>query len=209
MSGYGLAERDALADLLLEVGPDAPTLCEGWAARDLAAHVAIRERRPDAALGIVVGPLAAWTQRVQASTAETAWPQLVEQVRRPPGWSPMRVEALHEPLNLAEMAVHHEDVRRAQSGWEPRRLDPAEQQALWARLRRVARICYRRSPVGVTIQRPGGRPLAVNDAEPRVAVTGEPLELLLHAYGRGAHARVELTGPPDAVEALQSARLGL
>ena len=51
-------QRISLAELLLEVGPDAPTLCEGWTARDLVAHLVIREGRPDAAIGILGGPLA-------------------------------------------------------------------------------------------------------------------------------------------------------
>ena len=33
------AERHGIADDLLAVGPDAGTLCAGWTARDLAAHV--------------------------------------------------------------------------------------------------------------------------------------------------------------------------
>ena len=33
-------ERQQLADLMASVGPDAPTLCEGWTVRDLAAHLA-------------------------------------------------------------------------------------------------------------------------------------------------------------------------
>ena len=32
-------ERDALCDLALLLGPDAPTLCEGWDARDLVTHL--------------------------------------------------------------------------------------------------------------------------------------------------------------------------
>ncbi|WP_461013210.1 maleylpyruvate isomerase N-terminal domain-containing protein, partial [Trueperella pyogenes] len=45
-------ERRRLADLLLAKGPDAPTLCEGWFTRDLAAHLWIREHRLDAAVGM-------------------------------------------------------------------------------------------------------------------------------------------------------------
>jgi hypothetical protein len=45
---YSLDERLALAALLDQTGPDAPTLCAGWQTRDLAAHVMLRERRPDA-----------------------------------------------------------------------------------------------------------------------------------------------------------------
>jgi uncharacterized protein (TIGR03083 family) len=43
---YAQDERAALAALLHETGPDGPTLCEGWQTRDLAAHLALRARRP-------------------------------------------------------------------------------------------------------------------------------------------------------------------
>ena len=40
-SSRPLAEREraALADLLEELGPDAPTCCEGWTTAHLAAHL--------------------------------------------------------------------------------------------------------------------------------------------------------------------------
>ena len=49
---YSREERRALCALLDETGPDAPTLCEGWTTGDLAAHLVLRERRPDAAAGV-------------------------------------------------------------------------------------------------------------------------------------------------------------
>ena len=36
-------ERRELCELLAEVGPDAPTLCEGWTTLDLASHLVLRE----------------------------------------------------------------------------------------------------------------------------------------------------------------------
>lgn len=36
-------ERGHLCDVLLELGPDAPTLLPPWKARDLVAHVVLRE----------------------------------------------------------------------------------------------------------------------------------------------------------------------
>jgi len=76
-------EREQLADLLVELGPDEPTLCEGWATRDLAAHLVLRERRPLAALGIAITPLAGYTRHVQADVARTPWLELVETLRHP------------------------------------------------------------------------------------------------------------------------------
>src|SRR4051794_21075565 len=37
------AERAELLDTLRAVGPDAATLCEGWTAHDIAAHLAASE----------------------------------------------------------------------------------------------------------------------------------------------------------------------
>src|SRR4029450_3624172 len=48
-------ERDHLCDLFLKLGPDAPTLCEGWTALDLAAHLVVREHDPRAGLAILGG----------------------------------------------------------------------------------------------------------------------------------------------------------
>ena len=50
---FARSERAALCDLLDEVGPHAPTLCEGWDTHDLAAHVWVRETDPIGASGIV------------------------------------------------------------------------------------------------------------------------------------------------------------
>ena len=58
MTRYARPEREALCDLLTDLGPEAPTLCAGWRTRDLAAHLVLRERRPDAAPGILLPLLA-------------------------------------------------------------------------------------------------------------------------------------------------------
>ena len=129
-SEHARRERAELADLMDALGPDAPTLCEGWTTRDLAAHLAVREGRPDAAGGILGGPLAGYAASVQESYAERPWPDLVATVRTgPPLYSPMRwADGL---ANLFEFAVHHEDVRRAtpplpdgSPSWQPRELPP-------------------------------------------------------------------------------------
>ena len=62
---WARAERLLLCDLLTRIGPDAPTLCQGWTTGDLAAHLVTRERRPDAGPGLVVPLLAGHTERVQ------------------------------------------------------------------------------------------------------------------------------------------------
>ena len=81
-------ERLALADALLAAGPDAPTVCEGWPTRDLAAHVVLRERRPDAALGILLKPLHEHLQQVQDKLAAEDYVALVGQGPVPAGTEP-------------------------------------------------------------------------------------------------------------------------
>lgn len=207
MSSYARSERQELADLLLQVGPDAPTLCEGWAAADLAAHLVVRERRPDALAGIVIKPLSGYTNRIQEGVRSRPWPKLVEAVRSGPPF-PMRVNAVNELVNAVEYFVHLEDLRRAQPEWEPRSLDAGLERMLWSRVKFMARMLRGRSPVGVTLKAPGFGEVVAKPGDPHVTVTGGPAELLLFVFGRQGAARVELEGDPAAAAQLRQAKLG-
>ncbi|KLI05180.1 hypothetical protein ACT17_19650 [Mycolicibacterium conceptionense] len=201
-------ERAALVESMRAAGPDAPTLCEGWTARDLAAHLVVRERRLDAAPGILVPQLAGYTERVQQKVTEkTEWDALIDQIAGgPPLYSPFK---LLDPLvNVAEMFIHNEDVRRAQPGWEPRDLDDVTVAALSRGIGAMARMSMGKSPARVALTTPQGKTLATVGSGPEVTVTGEPGELLMFAAGR-EQARVTFSGDDDAVAALRSARRGL
>ena len=116
-SSHARRERQELAELLLAEGPEAPTLCEGWTARDLAAHLVVRESRPDAGIGIVVPAAAGWTERVQNAASAQPYPELVRKVRTgPPTLSLFSLPGADGLANLVEYVVHHEDLRRAQDG---------------------------------------------------------------------------------------------
>jgi len=202
-------ERTALADLLVELGPDAPTLCEGWDTRDLAAHLVVRERRPDATPGVAVPALAGWTERVQSGYAERPYDELVELVRSGPGrLSAFALPGMDKFFNTTEYVVHHEDVRRAQPGWAPRELPHAVQDALWRAVRTRAPLAFRSVATGVVLRRSDAARSSVVAAkgEPAATVTGEPLELLLYSFGRRDHAVVEVGGDPEAVAALAATR---
>ncbi|MEU7767400.1 TIGR03085 family metal-binding protein [Nocardia sp. NPDC049190] len=191
-------ERRELVEAMRAAGPEAPTLCDTWTVRDLAAHLVVRERRPDAAPGIMLAPFAGYLDRVQKKAATKSFPALLEQVRTgPPWWSPLRpVDAL---ANLAEMFVHHEDVRRAVPGWQPRELTAADQDKLWSLVRRMASMSYRKAPVSVVLATPDGRQVTVRSASGAVVtLTGTPSELLLHAFGRD-EVRLTTTGDAEAV----------
>jgi uncharacterized protein (TIGR03085 family) len=204
-------ERAALVELLRAVGPDAPTLCEGWTTRDLVAHLLVRERRPDAMPGILLPPLSAYTARVQNTlTTSTQWEDLVEQFASgPPAYSPFKL--LDPVASVHEMFVHHEDVRRAQTGWEPRELDDKTAAAVQRRVPIVSRAALSKSmtalPARLTLRtRDGQTVAAVGNGSP-VTVTGEPGELLLFAFGRNA-VRVEFGGDDVVVAAVRAAKRG-
>lgn len=202
-------ERAALCDLFDELGPDQPTLCAGWLTRDLAAHLVIREHRVDAAPGILLKPFAGHTKRVQDSYARRPWRELVDLVRGgPPVWWPTRVPAVDAAVNSVELFVHHEDARRGQDGWEPRKPDAERDATLWTGLRRTSWMTLRRAPVGLVLRRPDGEEITVRRGPSTVTVAGEPGELLLFAVGRDA-ARVGFDGDQSAIAAVRGLRRGL
>jgi len=201
------AERLALCDTLARTGPDAPTLCEGWRTRDLAAHLALRESRPDAQLGMIVPALSSRTAAMQRRRAAGPYDQLVDVVRTgPPAWHPTRLAPVDRFVNTAEFFVHHEDVLRAQPGWStPRAVPEGLQRALWLTCRGVGRLTLRAAPVGVELVADGFGRTVVRPGSPLVQVQGSPAELLLFVFGRRSVAQVRLDGPVDAVAALRSA----
>ncbi|MGC0377898.1 TIGR03085 family metal-binding protein [Streptomyces sp. SAI-229] len=211
MSTHAKRERLLLADLLETAGPEAPTLCEGWTARDLAAHVVVRERRPDAAGGMLVKQLAARLERVTAEFTAKPYEELIQLIRTgPPRFSPFSLKQVDELSNTVEFYVHTEDVRRARPDWTPRELDPVFQDALWSRLERSARLMGRGAPTGLVLRRPDGRTVVAHRGTPVVTVTGEPSELVLFAYGRQGAAKVELDGDEDAIaKARETGQLGI
>jgi|HigsolmetaAR206D_1030411.scaffolds.fasta_scaffold00601_4 TIGR03085 family protein len=209
MSRYADSERHALADLLTARGPDAPTTIPGWTTRDLAAHLVVRERRPDTVPGLLLRPLAGHTERVRRAAAARPYPALVELVRRRPRWGPLSLPLVDELANLAEFFIHHEDVRRAETGWHPRQLPEAQQAALWKRVPGLARRSLRRFPAALLVQAPHHGEVAVGTGGPQVRLVGPPAELVMFLFGRQRVARVRLRGPTALTERLQTMRLGI
>ncbi len=204
-------ERAELAALLDQVGPDVPTLCEGWNSADLAAHLVVRERRPDAALGILASPFERHGEKVRREYARKPYPELVELVRSgPPTLSAFGIGAVDRLANTMEYFIHHEDLRRGGSDdVAPRELDADMDDQLWDIVGRMSKLFLRKAPAGVTLVAPGGRSVIAKSSSPMVTVTGPVGELALFIYGRQASAQVEVVGPDLAVEAVRQARFGI
>lgn len=210
MTSPARIEREALCDLFLALGPDAPTMCGDWTTRDLAAHLVVRERRPDAAPGILSRLASRYSERVRLQELERPWPEIVERVRSgPPRWNPMAADRIDELTNSAEFFVHHEDVRRAQPKWAPRRLPADLEDTLDGVLRRGSWMLVRKAQVGLIAEPRDRRPIRLRKGEPEVTMRGPLGECVLYAYGRKSVAEVRLDGPPDAVEHIAAARFGL
>jgi uncharacterized protein (TIGR03085 family) len=208
MSRYAASERHALAELLDRLGPAAPTINEGWRTRELAAHLVVRERRPDAAAGLVLRPLRGYARRVQAGYSRRPYPELIAALRRPPRWSPVSNPWLNEAANTVEFFVHHEDVRRADPDLGPRDLPNGLAAALWRRVPLLTRWWLRRFPATVTVQAPGHGAVTGGAGGEAVQVTGDPGELVLFLFGRQRVARVALDGAPDVAARLRTAEFG-
>ncbi len=197
-------EREVICTLFIELGPDAPTLCDGWTTSDLAAHLVVRERRPDSGPGIVWSPLSAYTEKVRRSEkGRNPWPKLVERVRQGP---PRLLRPVDVPMNTVEYFIHVEDVRRAQPEWEPRSLSDGMADALWARV--GPRGMAKKVPATIIITSPG-RPDKEAGTGPRLVLTGDPGELMMFGSGRQSAASVEITGDDALASQLRTAALGI
>jgi uncharacterized protein (TIGR03085 family) len=203
-------ERAELCDLFVALGPEAPTLCEGWNTLDLAAHLVVREHDPRSGLAILGGErFAGLGERLMDGARAQGYEQLVDRLRTGPPLVPWRLPGLRGALNDNEWFVHHEDVRRPNGG-PPRADRPDLDAALWAMVRRMARVMLRKvRGAGVALAAPGYGEVPARGAGPSVRVVGAPQELLLFLNGRGSAARIEITGPDEAQAALAATQLGI
>ncbi len=204
-------ERAELAALLRELGPDAPTLCDGWDTRALVAHLVTRETDPLALGGILVPALHAQTARREESTrGDRSYDDLVRAFESGPplARSAVALPGLVGVANLHEMYVHHEDVRRAQPGWEARTLPAGTVDGLRRRLLMIAPLLFARlRGVRLTLATPDGALRRVGRGDEEVTVTGPVPELFLYAFGRRSAAEVTISGSVAGQAKLAAANL--
>ena len=199
-----------MCDLFLTVGPDAPTLAGDWTTRDLAAHLVVRERRPDAGPGIISGFLRGYSERVRVAERERPWTEIVERVRKgPPVWNPMHIDVVDRFANTVEFFVHHEDVRRAAPQWSPRELDEELEAGLMESIRRAGGMLTRKATVGLTLAADDDDPIRLRKGTPMITISGPIGECVLYLYGRKDVAAVKLDGPDEAVASVAETPFGL
>ena len=207
-------ERTALVETFRRVGPDSPTLCGDWNTRDLAAHLVVREGRPDAAAGVLVPALAGRLEELRLKEAERPWDELLGRIDHGAPWySPLRYA--DQVANAAEYLVHHEDVRRVLPGWTEREFDIEDLDRIWSLGTTVARTFLRKAPVRVDLRTPSGVRLTKGKAvstgarmAPLVTISAAPVELLLWAFGR-SECHVDISGQQDAVETVDAIPRGV
>ena len=203
---FAQKERERLAQLFLRVGPDAPTLNEGWTTRDLAVHLLIRESKPAAAPGIFVEALSGVTEKETAKHKARPYEDVVrEWAAGPPVW----LKPLNSAMNTSEHFIHHEDVRRGGGVVEPREFSQVINEELFSLAKRFGKLTLRGAPVPVILTPPTTPPATIGDkagvaerGDNVLRVSGDPGELLLWVSGRDA-AQVELTGSVDAFEGFE------
>lgn len=203
-------ERRDLCDLFLELGPDAPTLCEGWDALDLASHLVIRERDLRAPLAIMGGSrFRSLEERLMGGAADRGLPTLVERLRGGPPLVPWRLPGLRQTLNLNEWFVHHEDLRRA-NDLTARPEDADLDAALWAQMGRAGRFLVRAGKdLALSVSASGHGEQRLSSGTWEAQLRGPVPELVLYLNGRRDAADVEISGSPEARDALAAAQLGI
>lgn len=199
------SQRSALADLMAQLGPDAPTLCGDWTTHDLAAHLWVRENDPLALPGIGIGAFAGLTEaRMDRAKQRFAYAELVRRIKNPPFWT--------KPLsgiNVVEFFAHHIDVLRANTGLTEPTLSSQDQDTLWRTTRLLSRR-LRRSNVGIVLERSDtGAELRAAKGANVVTIIGQPSELALYLTGRGDHAHLDYIGEDDAIAIVRNQQLGL
>ena len=202
---WGEIERAALVQTFRQTDPDGPTLCEGWNARRLLAHLVVREHTPWLRVADALRrPQPGDERSLTALCAQAQTPEGYEAlVRRFAGGTSKAnpFTWLGDAGQLVEYTLHHEDLRRGvpSAPPEPRELPEGQLAALWRTLPFLARMAFRTCPVGVVLLVPGGGRKPVRKGAETVVLSGGVVELLLATSGRRRAAKLDVGGPDAAV----------
>jgi uncharacterized protein (TIGR03085 family) len=207
-ASYARKERQALCETARSVGPNAPTLCEGWDVKDLICHLLVRESSVMGAAGIAVSALSGLTDKEMARLKRQPFEHLVERLRthKLTFYSLPPVDAA---FNTLEFFVHHEDIRRAAPGWRRRSLPDTAVDALWQALRSSGPALVRSAGVPVTVRRTDTDETAtLMPGRGPVELSGPVSEVVFYLHGRDQVREISFDGPDEKVAKLRRASLG-
>ena len=181
-------------DAFDQVSADAPTLCAGWSAHDLAIHLWTLKHDPLGWPGIAIPALAATaTRRADRIRRRWSYAELVARLRADPGpiaCMPLDRFEGHRHA-LGEYFVHTQDVVRA-NGVDQEKPGSSLEDALWLRVQVAARQLYRRRTPGLVLESTDGRSAHVTGGATKTVVSGAPSELMCWVYGRQGVAAVTI-----------------
>jgi uncharacterized protein (TIGR03085 family) len=205
---YARKERQALCETARRVGPDAPTLCEGWDVKDLVCHLLVRERSLVSAAGIAIPALSGLTEKEMARLKKQPFDRLVERL----GSNKLTFFALppvDAMFNTFEFFVHHEDIRRAQQRWRRRNLPSEFVDTLWQTLTAQGAALVRSAGVPVVVRRTDtDETTTLMPGRDPVELRGPVTEVIFYLFGRDEVREVSFAGPEEKVAKLRRADLG-
>lgn len=209
MTSLAARERAALCDLALTLGPEAPTLASGRTVEELVAHLLVIERHAYGASGLVLPQWAEATRKSRAAERARGFPAMVDRLRDP-GLTPYLLLNARK-LTALDLAVAHEDLRRAAPDWKPRTLANDDEDELWRRVTHAGRHLKRQ--VGV----PADMPLVIERSDPPksrktlrrgrdpLVIRAKPLEIVYALHGRRQHYNVSIKGPQWQLDRIRTA----
>ena len=209
MTTFARRERSAICQTLRQLGPDQPTLCQGWSTKDLLVHLIVRENRPDAAVGLFIPFLSSYTDSISKKYTEKSFEDLISIFENgPKSPSPFALPKVDELANTFEFLVHHEDILRAQNEYQPRKFTEEDAKFIWSRFTKSAVFFMRKVKVGVVAKTDQGT-YTLKRGNDVVTISGNIIDLVMFAFGRQNKTEIVFEGNPLAVEKLKNSDLSL
>lgn len=190
----------------------AMTLCDGWTAEDLAAHLLVRERGGLLArTGIILPFLHQKHDAAIVKMKQIGHAEMLKRLAKPPAWIPM------VGFNVIEFFVHNEDLLRGDLK-RTRKLDESLEAALSGFVPLLSRLAWRRVEGAFNLvmhdafrdevhEQTIGRPRG-NDI-PELRLTGRPGEFILLFMGRARSAQLQIEGDVAARRIYDAADIGV
>lgn len=208
MTSLAKRERFAIAQTLRNIGPEAPTLCEGWNAFDLLVHLVSRETRPDAAIGIIIPALNKYSSKIKNEMKQRGFSTLIQEFEDgPKALSLFSIPGADNLSNTFEFLVHHEDLLRAQPNYSARVLSDNDKKLLWNRFTMSGKLLMFKAKVGIIAKSEQGT-YTLKSGNSCVTIEGDVVDLILFAYGRKTAANLKFVGDEVSVKTLKETKFG-